>query len=128
MNFPKELKYTKNDEWIRVEGDEGVVGITDYAQDALSDVVFVEYLVDIGESLDMGETFGTVESVKAAADIYMPVSGEIVAINEDLPDSPEMVNGDPYGEAWMIKITISDAAELDELLDAEGIENLERDH
>ena len=128
MNFPKELKYTKNDEWIRVEGDEGAVGITDYAQDQLSDIVFVEYLVDVGESLDKGETFATVESVKAAADVYMPASGEIVAINEDLPDSPEQVNSDPYGDAWMIKFKLSDSSELDDLLDADGIENLERDH
>lgn len=128
MNFPKELKYTKNDEWIRAEGDEGTVGITDYAQDQLSDIVFVEYLVDVGESLDKGDTFATVESVKAAADVYMPVSGEIVAVNEDLPDSPEQVNGDPYGAAWMIKLKISDAAELGDLMDADGIENFERDH
>jgi glycine cleavage system H protein len=128
MNFPTDLKYTKNDEWIRVEGDVGTVGITDYAQDQLSDIVFVEYLVDIGESLDKGETFSTVESVKAAADVYMPVSGEIVEINEDLPDAPETVNGDPYDQAWMVKIKLSDPSELDGLMDATGIENLERDH
>ncbi|MBC8503913.1 MAG: glycine cleavage system protein GcvH [Anaerolineales bacterium] len=128
MNFPKELKYTENDEWVRVEGDEGTVGITDYAQDQLSDIVFVEFLVDVGETFDKGDTFATVESVKAAADVYMPVSGEVVAINEDLPDAPEQVNSDPYGEAWMIKIKVSDASELSDLLDAAGIENLERDH
>ena len=128
MNFPKELKYTKNDEWVRVEGDEGTIGITDYAQDQLSDIVFVEFLADIGDSLDKGETFATVESVKAAADIYMPVSGEVIAINEDLPDAPESVNSDPYGKAWMVKIQLSDPAELDDLLDADGIENLERAH
>lgn len=128
MNFPKELKYTKNDEWIRVAGDEGTIGITDYAQDQLSDIVFVEFLVDIGDSFEKGETFATVESVKAAADVYMPVSGVIVAVNEDLPDTPEQVNSDPYGSAWMIKIKVSDASELDDLLDAEGIEKLERDH
>jgi len=128
MNFPKELKYTKNDEWVRVEGDEGTIGITDYAQDQLSDIVFVEFLVDVGDSVDKGETFATVESVKAAADVYLPVSGEVIAVNEDLPDAPESVNSDPYGEAWMIKIKISDPAELDDLLDADAIENLERDH
>ncbi len=128
MNFPKELKYTENDEWIRVDGDEGAIGITDYAQDQLSDIVFVEYLVDVGETLDKGDTFATVESVKAAADVYLPVSGEIVAINEDLPDAPEQVNSDPYGDAWMIKIKVSDASELDALMDADGIEKLERDH
>ena len=128
MNFPKELKYTENDEWIRVDGDEGAIGITDYAQDQLSVIVFVEYLVDVGETLDKGDTFATVESVKAAADVYLPVSGEIVAINEDLPDAPEQVNSDPYGDAWMIKIKVSDASELDALMDADGIEKLERDH
>ncbi len=128
MNFPKELKYTKNDEWIRIAGDEGTIGITDYAQDQLSDIVFVEYLVDIGDSVDKDDTFATVESVKAAADVYMPVAGEIVAVNEDLPDAPEQVNSDPYGEAWMIKIKVSDSSQLDDLLDAGGIENLERDH
>ncbi len=128
MNFPKELKYTKNDEWVRVEGDEGTIGITDYAQDQLSDIVFVEFLADIGDSLDKGETFATDESVKAAADIYMPVSGEVIAINEDLPDAPESVNSDPYGKAWMVKTQLSDPAELDDLLDADGIENLERAH
>jgi len=128
MNFPKELKYTRNDEWIRMEGDEGVIGITDYAQDQLSDIVFVEFLVDVGESLEQGKTFAAVESVKAAAEVYMPVSGKIIAVNEDLPDAPEKVNSDPYGEAWMARIKISDPSELDDLLDADGIAKLERDH
>ncbi|MBM3145761.1 MAG: glycine cleavage system protein GcvH [Chloroflexi bacterium] len=128
MNFPKELKYTRNDEWIRMEGDEGVIGITDYAQDQLSDIVFVEFLVDVGESLEQGETFAAVESVKAAAEVYMPVNGKIIAVNEDLPDAPEKVNSDPYGEAWMARIKISDPSELDDLLDADGIAKLERDH
>lgn len=128
MNFPKELKYTRNDEWIRMEGDEGVIGITDYAQDQLSDIVFVEFLVDVGESLEQGETFAAVESVKAAAEVYMPVSGKIIAVNEDLPDAPEKVNSDPYGEAWMARIKISNPSELDDLLDADGIAKLERDH
>jgi len=128
MNFPKELKYTRNDEWIRMEGDEGVIGITDYAQDQLSDIVFVEFLVDVGESLEQGKTFAAVESVKAAAEVYMPVSGKIIAVNEDLPDAPEKVNSDPYGEAWMARIKISNPSELDDLLDADGIAKLERDH
>lgn len=128
MNFPKELKYTRNDEWIRMEGDEGVIGITDYAQDQLSDIVFVEFLVDVGESLEQGKTFAAVESVKAAAEVYMPVNGKIIAVNEDLPDAPEKVNSDPYGEAWMARIKISDPSELDDLLDADGIAKLERDH
>jgi glycine cleavage system H protein len=127
MNFPKELKYTDNDEWVRIEGDEASIGITDYAQDQLSDIVFVEYLVDEGDALDKGESCVTVESVKAAADVYMPVSGEIVAVNEDLPDAPENVNSEPY-EAWMIKIKMSDPSEAEGLLDAEAYEKLERDH
>lgn len=127
MNFPKDLKYTENDEWVRVEGDVVEIGITDYAQDQLSDIVFVEYLADEGESLDKDDSCVTVESVKAAADVYMPVSGEIVAVNEDLADSPENVNSDPYG-SWMVKISVSDASELDGLMDADAYEKMERDH
>ncbi|RME08665.1 MAG: glycine cleavage system protein GcvH [Anaerolineae bacterium] len=128
MEFPKDLKYTKNDEWIRVEGDIGVVGITDYAQDQLSDVVFVEYLVGEGDTVSQGDVCATVESVKAAADVYMPVSGEIVAVNEALADAPETVNSDPYGEAWMVKVKLSNPSELDDLLDADAYQALERDH
>ncbi|MFP3855274.1 MAG: glycine cleavage system protein GcvH [Anaerolineales bacterium] len=130
MNIPEDLKYTENDEWIRVEGDTGVIGITDYAQDQLSDVVFVEVLEDVGAQLEQGDPFGAVESVKAAADLYMPVSGEITEINEALADVPEQVNTDPYGEAWMIKIKISDPGELDSLMDASAYEeNIEgREH
>jgi len=128
MNFPKDLKYTENDEWVRVDGDVGTIGITDFAQDQLSDVVFVEYLVFEGDVVDQGDPCTTVESVKAAADVYTPVSGEIVAVNEDLADSPEMVNSDPYGEAWMFKVKLDDPSELDDLLDAEEAENMERDH
>jgi glycine cleavage system H protein len=127
MNFPKELKYTKNDEWVRVEGDEASVGISDYAQDQLSDIVFVEFLVDEGDTLDKGESCVTVESVKAAADVYMPVSGEIIAVNENLPDAPEQVNSEPY-EAWMIKIKMNDPSQAEGLLDADAYEKLERDH
>ncbi len=115
-NIPTDLLYTKEDEWIRVEGGEGVVGVTDYAQDALSDIVYVE-LPEEGDSFGTGETFGVVESVKAAADLYMPVSGEILAVNEDLPDAPETINSDPYGNGWMIKIKISDPSELEDLMD-----------
>lgn len=127
MNFPKELKYTKNDEWIRVEGDIAFIGITDFAQDQLSDIVFVEYLVDEGDELDQGDSCVTVESVKAAADVYMPVGGEILEVNENLPDAPEQVNSAPY-DSWMVKIKISDPSELDGLMDADAIENMERDH
>lgn len=128
MKTPADLKYTKNDEWVRVEGDAVVMGITDYAQDQLSDIVFVEIVAFEGDSLEQGETCAVVESVKAAADIYMPVGGEIVAINEALADTPELINEDPFGEAWLIKIKMSNSDELDSLLDADGYKNLERDH
>ena len=113
------LLYTKEDEWIKVEGDEAAVGVTDHAQDALSDIVYLE-LPDVGDSFDLGDTFGVVESVKAAADLYMPITGEITAVNEDLIDTPELVNSDPYGAAWMVKLKISDTAELDDLMDADA--------
>ncbi|HZD58392.1 MAG TPA: glycine cleavage system protein GcvH [Anaerolineales bacterium] len=122
MNIPPNLKYTENDEWIRVEGNTGTIGITDYAQDQLSDVVYVEAIAEEGEELEQGDICATVESVKAASDVYMPVSGKIVAINDDLPDTPELVNTDPYGEAWMVQVELSDPDELDSLLDAEAYE------
>jgi len=128
MKAPGELKYSKNDEWVRVEDEVATIGISDYAQDQLSDVVFVEIVVIEGDELGQGETFAVVESVKAAADIYMPVGGEILAINEALIDSPELINEDPFGEAWLIKIKISDSGELDSLMDVEAYKNLERDH
>jgi glycine cleavage system H protein len=128
MNIPAELKYTDNDEWIRVEGEIGYIGITDYAQDQLSDIVFVEFVVDEGDQVGKGDACAAVESVKAAADVYMPVSGEILAVNEALADAPETVNSDPFGEAWMIKVQLTNPAELDELLDAAGYEAIERDH
>jgi glycine cleavage system H protein len=118
MNIPSNLKYTKNDEWIKVEGKLGMVGLTDYAQEQLSDIVFVEIIPGIGEILDQGESCATIESVKAAADVYMPVSGKVVEVNEGLPDTPEVVNSDPYGAAWLVKIELSDPGELDGLLDA----------
>ncbi len=123
MNFPKDLKYTDSNEWIKVEGDIATIGITDYAQDQLSDVVFMEVVVLEGDDLEKGDTIVTVESVKAAADVYSPVSGTVVAINEMLPDAPEKINSDPYGEAWMIKIELSDPSELDILMDAAAYEN-----
>ncbi len=128
MKAPEDLKYTKNDEWIRVEGDQAQVGITDYAQDQLSDVVFVEIVAFEGDELGQGETCAVVESVKAAADVYMPVSGKILEINEALMDTPEMVNEDPFGEAWLVKIELTDPGELDELMDAETYKKMERDH
>jgi len=127
MNVPEELKYTDNDEWIRVEGNTGIVGITDYAQDQLSDVVFVELLVDEGETVDQGDTIATIESVKAAADVYAPVAGDITTVNEDLADSPEIVNHDPYGGAWLIKIKIHNSSELDSLMNAEDYADREEE-
>jgi len=119
MNIPLDLKYTENDEWIKVEGNIAVMGITDYAQDQLSDVVFVEILVSEEDEVRAGDSCATVESVKAAADVYLPVSGKVITINESLADSPETINSDPYGSAWMVKIELSDPAELDQLMSAE---------
>ncbi|NRA43284.1 MAG: glycine cleavage system protein GcvH [Pseudomonadales bacterium] len=118
-NLPNELKYASSHEWARVEGDIVVVGITDHAQDALGDVVYVE-LPEIGDTINAGDEAGVVESVKAASDIYAPVTGEVVAINEDLEDAPETINGDPYNDGWFFKLKLSDLAELDDLLDADG--------
>lgn len=115
---PAELKYAPSHEWVRVEGDVAVVGITDHAQDALGDLVYVE-LPEVGDSVNAGDEAGVVESVKAASDIYAPVSGEIIAVNEALADSPEIVNSDPYTDGWMYKIRIKDEAELQDLLSAE---------
>ena len=119
MNLPENLKYTKEHEWIRVEGDVAVVGITDFAQGELGDIVFVE-IETVGESLEGGETFGTVEAVKTVSDLFMPVGGEVIEFNAALEDSPELINKDPYGEGWMIRIKISDPEQLDELMDAEA--------
>jgi glycine cleavage system H protein len=120
MEFPKDLKYTENDEWVRLEGEIGTAGITDYAQDQLSDVVYVEVLSSVGEKVEKGSEFGLVESVKAAADVYMPISGTITQINDELIDAPETVNDDPYGNAWMIKFEAADPSEMDDLMDAEA--------
>lgn len=122
MNTPTNLKYTQNDEWIRVEGNFGIIGITDHAQEQLSDIVYVEIVAGVDETVNAGDTCATVESVKAAADVYIPVSGKVVAINEALPDAPETINSDPYDAAWMVKIELSDPTELEKLLDAAGYE------
>lgn len=116
MNFPDNLKYTSDHEWIRVEGDMGWVGVTDYAQGELGDVVFVE-LPAPGTKLQKGKSFGTIEAVKAVSDMYAPVSGEVVEINKGIQDSPEKVNKDPYGDGWFIKMRITNPAELGDLLD-----------
>ena len=121
MDFPKDLKYTSEHEWIRVEGDEAFVGITDYAQSELGEIVFVD--VDtVGETIGQGEVFGSVEAVKTVSDLNMPVEGEVLEFNETLNDQPELVNNDPYGEGWMIKIAIKDKAQLDSLMDAAAYE------
>ncbi|MGD8397291.1 MAG: glycine cleavage system protein GcvH [Anaerolineae bacterium] len=117
MKTKQDLLYDKDHEWVRVEGDEAIIGISDYAQDQLSDVVYVE-LPDIGDSFERGEVFAVVESVKAASDVYMPVSGEVLEMNEDLEDSPELVNQDPYGEAWFVRVALADPSEVDDLMDA----------
>ena len=119
MNTPTDLKYTENDEWIKMDGNVGTMGITDYAQDQLSDVVFIEILVSADEMVKKGDSCATVESVKAAADVYIPVSGKIIAVNDALADTPETINSDPYTSAWMVKIELSDPSELDSLMDAE---------
>jgi glycine cleavage system H protein len=122
MNVPSNLKYTENDEWLKVEGNLGTVGITDFAQNQLSDIVYVEVVVSPGDKISKGDTIATLESVKAAADVYSPVSGEVTEINEDLPDTPEQVNSDPYGAAWLVKLNLSDTSEPDKLLDAAAYE------
>lgn len=119
MSIPADLKYTQDHEWVRVDGDVVTVGITDFAQGELGDIVFVEIETE-GEELDKGETFGTVEAVKTVSDLFMPVGGEITEFNEALADDPELVNKDPYGEGWMIKVKVADNAELDELMDADA--------
>jgi glycine cleavage system H protein len=124
MNIPSDLKYTQNDEWVRVQGKVGTVGITDFAQNQLSDIVFVEVVVGIGDTIKKGDTCATVESVKAAADVYMPVSGQVIEVNESLPATPESVNSDPYGTAWMVKVELTDTGQLDQLLDATAYEKL----
>ena len=123
-SIPSELKYVASHEWIRDEGDGSVtIGITDHAQDLLGDVVFVE-LPDVGAEFSAGEDTGVVESVKAASDVYAPLSGKIVAVNEDLEDSPELVNSDPYGDGWFFRVELTDDSELNELLDSEGYAEL----
>jgi glycine cleavage system H protein len=111
------LLYTKEDEWLRIEGDEGVLGVSDYAQDALSDIVYLE-LPDVGTQINAGDSIGVVESVKAAADLYTPVSGEVTAVNDDARDTTDLLNRDPYGAGWLIRVRLSDMSELDNLMDA----------
>ena len=121
MNFPSELRYTSEHEWIRVEGDEAYVGITDYAQSELGEIVFID-VPTLGETVGQGEVFGSIEAVKTVSDLNMPVSGEVLEINGALDAQPELVNNDPYGEGWIIRIAVKDAAELDSLMDAKAYE------
>ncbi len=123
MNVPENLKYSQDHEWIRVEGDVAYIGITDYAQSNLGDIVFVE-VETVDETLDKGVAFGNVEAVKAVEELYMPVGGEVLEVNESLEDAPEQVNKDAYGDGWMIRIKLSDASELDDLMDAEAYKEL----
>jgi len=117
MNFPENLRYTSEHEWIRVEGETAYVGITDYAQSELGEIVFID-VPTVGETVAQGEVFGSVEAVKTVSDLNMPVTGEVLELNEALDAQPELVNNDPYGEGWIIKISVKDAAELDNLMDA----------
>ena len=119
MNFPQNLKYTNEHEWIRVEGDIAYVGITDYAQEQLGDIVFVD-IPTVGESLEAGEVCGTIEVVKTISDLFLPVAGEVLEQNEALEENPELVNKDPYGEGWLIKMKPADVKAVEDLLDAEG--------
>lgn len=121
MNCPEDLKYTKEHEWVRLKGNIATLGITDYAQDQLGDIVFVE-LPEEGEEVEKGDTFGVVESTKSVSDLYLPVSGKVIEVNDPLLDSPEIVNEDSYGEGWMIRIEMDDKTELEDLLSAEEYE------
>ncbi len=123
MNVPGNLKYTKDHEWLRIEGDTGYVGVTDFAQGELGDIVFIE-IETVGETLKKEEVFGTIEAVKTVSDMFMPVSGEILEMNPAIEETPEVVNKDPYGNGWMIKIKISDRAEADQLLSPEKYKEL----
>ena len=123
MNIPSDLKYSKDHEWIKLEGDIATVGITDFAQGELGDIVYVE-VETLDETLDREEVFGTVEAVKTVSDLFLPLSGEIIAFNDALESEPEKVNSDPYGDGWMIKIKISDPSQVDDLLDDQGYKAL----
>ena len=123
MEFPKELKYSKDHEWLRVEGGNAYIGITEFAQGELGDIVFVDVDTE-GEELEKEEVFGSIEAVKTVSDLFMPINGEILTFNKKLEDDPELINTDPYGEGWVIKIAISDVSELDELLDASTYQEL----
>jgi glycine cleavage system H protein len=123
MNIPGNLKYTKDHEWVKVDGDIATIGVTDFAQSELGDIVFVEVETE-GETLDQEEVFGTIEAVKTVSDLFMPIAGEIVEFNTEIEANPELVNSDPYGAGWMVKVKISDVSQLEELLDADAYTTL----
>ena len=123
MNFPENIRYTSEHEWIRIEGNEAYVGITDYAQSELGEIVFVD-VPTVGETVGQGEVFGSIEAVKTVSDLNMPATGEVLAINENLDAQPELVNNDPYGEGWIIRIAVNNPAELDKLMDAAAYQAL----
>ena len=123
MSFPNDVKYTKDHEWLRIEGNEAYVGITHFAQSELGDIVYLDVDTE-GESLEKEEVFGSVEAVKTVSDLFTPVNGEVLEFNENLEDNPELINSDPYGEGWIIKVSISDSSELQDLLSSEDYQNL----
>jgi len=123
MNIPANLKYTKDHEWVLINGDEATIGITEFAQSELGDIVFVE-IETIGETMEKEAVFGSIEAVKTVSDLFMPLSGEIISLNEDLENNPELVNTDPYGKGWMVKVKISNAAEVEELLSSDAYKQL----
>lgn len=123
MNFPTNVKYTSEHEWIRLEGEEAYVGITDYAQDQLGEIVFVDVTTE-GETLEAGEVFGTIEVVKTVSDLFLPVGGEILEVNPELEEHPELVNQDPYGKGWLVRIRPTDVSEMDKLMDAEAYKQI----
>jgi len=123
MNVPENLKFTKDHEWIRVEGDTAFIGVTDFAQGELGDIVFIEVETE-GETLDREEVFGTIEAVKTVSDMFMPLSGEVLEFNEELEDTPDLANTDPYGKGWIIKVNIAETSELEDLLTAEQYKEL----
>ena len=128
MDIPKNLKYSDSNEWINLEGNTGTIGISDYAQGQLSDIVFAEVIVSEGDTVKKGDAIATIESVKAAADVYSPVNGKILGVNEELAGAPEVINTDPYGAAWIVKIELSNPAETNYLLDAAAYEKLIQSH
>ncbi|MGB3850517.1 MAG: glycine cleavage system protein GcvH [Tunicatimonas sp.] len=123
MNVPADLKYTNDHEWVRIEGDEAYVGVTDFAQSELGDIVYVE-IETVGDEIAQGEVFGTVEAVKTVSDLFMPISGTVLEVNPEIEGAPELVNEDPYEKGWMVKLSVKDTSELDELLDADAYQSV----